>query len=460
MARGRRRRADDPRSKINFQEQRAQSRRDIENTRRTLGLVHTPEPLLPLTGGLRGLARIGQGLTEAADRARQAFDQVLAAQMNDMARQAQATGTLIARMNGRTERMAQMVDQLRAAGMNTGVVQGGYGNAVDRAAGRRGGLREAVARLRDEAEQQGRFAGPVRAAAGTHDGGGAVDVGPRARGPWAYDWQRRIPQMTVHRQWPMDYIEIRVHVDGMGSVVRIATEQLERWPEVVIPRTLHRMAHELNVDLGDLVRAAMGCGLPIDPHWAREYAGPPDAPGWREMGYIGDGGIRGYRADPGIVDEMQHWAAMFGHGGKSPTKEAETNAAALLASMLTDEQRATWGTEGRGQHRWFEVTSRTSGDRYRVYRQPAFNVHALDGQGRVTVKLCATPKKTDDQGRSLPLDDLIVGQVLALIHNEAAFLAKANRQTLATEHDAAAYDRYFAVPSGRAPDDSKAPQII
>jgi hypothetical protein len=97
--------------------------------------------------------------------------------------------------------------------------------------------------------------------------------------------------------------------------------------------------------------------------------------------------------------------------------EAETRARQLLETLLNETQLAMYR-----QHEYFEVVG-SAGNRYRIVRGNAGNVHWLDDDGQVLGELCAHPSFTHGW---LPIPDVAAGQLLALITDEPTFIGIAN----------------------------------
>lgn len=102
--------------------------------------------------------------------------------------------------------------------------------------------------------------------------------------------------------------------------------------------------------------------------------------------------------------------------------EAHDRAELLLKSMLTPRQWESWEYT-----RSFECTG-SLGTRYRIRGgvHYSYNVCWLNERGYPAGTLCAHPQTYDYRGRRLPDADLVLGQFLALVTDERAFLRKAN----------------------------------
>jgi hypothetical protein len=95
---------------------------------------------------------------------------------------------------------------------------------------------------------------------------------------------------------------------------------------------------------------------------------------------------------------------------------AKARAGRLLTSHLSEEQR-----EELEEHGYFTVRP-ISGRTYRIRRGHSRNIDLVDINGARISTLCAHPNDM-----SLPDEDHMLAQALHLLHNEAAFLAIANR---------------------------------
>lgn len=98
------------------------------------------------------------------------------------------------------------------------------------------------------------------------------------------------------------------------------------------------------------------------------------------------------------------------------------NALALLMRMLDDAQRESYFRSGH-----FDCTG-SLGTRYRIFRGHVNNVIWVDNIGRTRGTLCAAPDQWPhkEARRPLPEEDLMLGQFLALVTDEKAFIRKAN----------------------------------
>ena len=91
----------------------------------------------------------------------------------------------------------------------------------------------------------------------------------------------------------------------------------------------------------------------------------------------------------------------------------------LLESLLTLQQLTSWRNRG-----YFEFRG-SAGTCYRLYDAGySFNIHWIRSDGLTGGVLCAYPKR--HKGEKLPTADLYIGQFLALVTNEEAFLDVAN----------------------------------
>lgn len=94
-------------------------------------------------------------------------------------------------------------------------------------------------------------------------------------------------------------------------------------------------------------------------------------------------------------------------------EEAEAKASALLLSILTVRQRREYRRYGR-------VTVKApSGRIFRVQRGVVGNISIMEGDLR-RATLCVHP------GGNIPVDDVVAGQILAIMHCEEEVIAKAN----------------------------------
>lgn len=98
---------------------------------------------------------------------------------------------------------------------------------------------------------------------------------------------------------------------------------------------------------------------------------------------------------------------------------ARARAEALLSRHLREDQRKTLR-----EHGWIQVTAKSSGNRYRIYRGRSHNVRLLDAHDREVASLCAHPTMV------VPEADCMLSQMLMLELTEDRFLAMANRKDL------------------------------
>ncbi len=96
-------------------------------------------------------------------------------------------------------------------------------------------------------------------------------------------------------------------------------------------------------------------------------------------------------------------------------QEADKKAVELLEAHLTDEQKASYRKE-----RYFEVISKESRRRYRIYHGRSQNIVQVDENGRKIKRLCAHPVM------AVPDADTVLAQKLMLEHAEDQFLRIAN----------------------------------
>jgi hypothetical protein len=99
---------------------------------------------------------------------------------------------------------------------------------------------------------------------------------------------------------------------------------------------------------------------------------------------------------------------------------AEQRASALLLQYLSHEQGQQWRKYGR-----FDLVGSLGGN-YRIANGRVNNI-ALMRDGKMVTTLCAGPN-LDVQGEILPTSDVVLGQYLALVTDEAGFLAIANSE--------------------------------
>jgi nucleotide-binding universal stress UspA family protein len=99
--------------------------------------------------------------------------------------------------------------------------------------------------------------------------------------------------------------------------------------------------------------------------------------------------------------------------------EARARAKALLRTVLPEELADRYEKDG-----YFDLTvHRPDGTSrvYRVHRTHSMNVHRLTREGKVHTRYCLVPST------SVPLDDAVAAQYLALCDDEEAFIERANR---------------------------------
>lgn len=96
---------------------------------------------------------------------------------------------------------------------------------------------------------------------------------------------------------------------------------------------------------------------------------------------------------------------------------ARNRAEELLLSLLNEEQRETYRLTGS-----FDVIG-SAGGHYVIERGTSGNVVWIDPSGQPAARLCAHP---DMRERWMPDQDIALGQLLALRHDEAAFIRLAN----------------------------------
>jgi hypothetical protein len=87
---------------------------------------------------------------------------------------------------------------------------------------------------------------------------------------------------------------------------------------------------------------------------------------------------------------------------------AEERSIGLLRSWLTPDQLSQFD-----KHRWFIVRGSDTGKRYRInYANAPFNVHELDDDGKVVLRLCVVPQDITAPG------DIMLSQKIALEKDE------------------------------------------
>jgi len=102
--------------------------------------------------------------------------------------------------------------------------------------------------------------------------------------------------------------------------------------------------------------------------------------------------------------------------------EAEARGLKLLKEWLSPEQLAQFESHGD-----FEVIGGATGQRYRIRRDPIFNVDLLDAGGLVVRRYCFLPEG------GLVLGDQMLAQKVALETHEQVALMVANRQEVSTD---------------------------
>jgi hypothetical protein len=96
--------------------------------------------------------------------------------------------------------------------------------------------------------------------------------------------------------------------------------------------------------------------------------------------------------------------------------EAEIRAIRLLKGWLSPEQLAQFES-----YRYFDVTGRQSGKRYRIRYGVGMNIYEIDSRGRRLAGLCFVPAET------LVAGDVMLAQKIALETDEGSALAVARR---------------------------------
>jgi hypothetical protein len=100
--------------------------------------------------------------------------------------------------------------------------------------------------------------------------------------------------------------------------------------------------------------------------------------------------------------------------------KATERAKRLLVSTLPDAQR-----EQLEKHQYFEIIAQGSRRRYRIHQGTHGNVRLLSPSGKEVVRYCGQPN-------GVPTEDAMLAQALQIMHDEDAFLKKANGTALAT----------------------------
>lgn len=99
-------------------------------------------------------------------------------------------------------------------------------------------------------------------------------------------------------------------------------------------------------------------------------------------------------------------------------KAANERAAELLLTYLDDDQKRTWR-----ENNVIDLVSEGK-KRYRIKRGVSHNVTELNEHGKEVVSYCAHPD-------GVPVDDVVLTQILALKYAEDHFLKVANKRQLA-----------------------------
>lgn len=137
----------------------------------------------------------------------------------------------------------------------------------------------------------------------------------------------------------------------------------------------------------------------------------------------------GFTASYIVQDEVTQWMApeasqrmgLVREEREQRAQEATERARELLRGLLTEEQ---W--QEYDDHETFTVIG-SSGQRFRIDHGTTGNVTTVDSDGYPLVAYCAHPELYDqDSHRYLPTEDVLVAQALALMTDDAAFLAVAN----------------------------------
>lgn len=122
----------------------------------------------------------------------------------------------------------------------------------------------------------------------------------------------------------------------------------------------------------------------------------------------------------------EEWAAIAAENERLRAERDALQAAAraearkLLELVLTPEQLRSYD-----KNKYFDVVG-SEGTLFRVHHGTSGNVRQLV-DGKEVNALCAHPSLYDTEGRGyLPTEDSLVGQTLALMHDESHFLRTAN----------------------------------
>lgn len=133
--------------------------------------------------------------------------------------------------------------------------------------------------------------------------------------------------------------------------------------------------------------------------------------GWYDLGTVGSGSFQ--REE--VTDEQHRERREQAEERRRQHREAEERAEALLLSFLSEEQQHSYHG---GQ--WFEVVG-SAGGRYRIRQGVVGNVDWLNEYGAAGGSLCCHPIA------GLPIPDVMLAQMLALITDEEAFVRLSNR---------------------------------
>lgn len=120
------------------------------------------------------------------------------------------------------------------------------------------------------------------------------------------------------------------------------------------------------------------------------------------------------------------WAEIQARQDAAQAERDKVNAAAraqgarLLDMILDGDQR-----QDLKALRYFDVIG-SSGQRWRIRWGTSGNVLALDERGEIIMAICAHPAMWDEAGGYLPTEDVLAAQALHLIHDDVAFLHRAN----------------------------------
>lgn len=206
------------------------------------------------------------------------------------------------------------------------------------------------------------------------------------------------------------------------------------WGDIDIFHPVVIVVHGHHNRVGDFLREARGHRLVFRPGRIHDdLAFRDELP--RRRNEVENPRRAGHRASHTLIDEaaayfvqlhadttaaMERIAeaqAVLAGGAYARVSAAHNRARELLLEHLNEQQRQTYETSG-----YFDVTV-PSGRTYRIRSGVVGNVSLLDANGLGVVHYCAHARGA---GSVLPEPDVHLGQMLVLLADEAAFLAKAN----------------------------------